>query len=125
MTRLVLAISLMGILLSCRILCASAECAHAHARDLGDSRSHESENPHQVNDDQCICNGGIQSDVSGSVLAGLDLDNLLVPVDMPPPWPGLLLPPCESAPVFEGFDSSLASRGSPSQLRALTQRYRF
>jgi hypothetical protein len=113
----------MGILLSCRILCASAECAHAHVWDAGDSRSHES--PHQVNDDQCICNGGIQSDVSGSVLAGLDPHNLLVPIDIPPPWPGLILPLCESPPEFVGHDSDLAPRGSPSQLRALTQRYRF
>ena len=60
-----------------------------------------------------------------AVLAGLDPDNLLVPIDIPPPWPALILPLCESPPEFVGHDPGLAPRGSPSQLRALTQRYRF
>ncbi len=78
MNRFVLALLLLSVLGSCRIVCATAECHTAHSSALpGDATDTV---PHPVNDDNCICNGAIGSDEAGPLL------NLMLADHAATPW---------------------------------------
>jgi hypothetical protein len=78
---------LIGILASCRFWCAASAC-EAHAAHSGPSDSA----PHAVNDDDCLCNGGLRPETVPAVVPLPLSDPFLVPIPIlgaPPDRPVL------------------------------------
>ncbi len=124
MKRLILITLLLSILGSCRILCATAECCHAQEW-LGASEESHQQTPHPVNDDHCICNGGLQADDVGPILASLDPALSFLGIDLPLLAPLAILSPFDLPSAFLTVEDDLSARGSPPQVCALLQRYRL
>lgn len=110
---------LLSILASCRILCATAECGHAHEWQSGTDLPRE-ESPHPVNDDQCLCNGGLQADDSGPLLSSLDPDRQRLgfePPGLPMPAPTPAHPPTPSAASLSRHPAHPTSSGFCARLQ--------
>ncbi len=116
--RPILVCLLIGILASCRLLCSTAECAHASIW------THHEEAPHPVNDDNCLCNGGLQVVDATPLLSDLDPSHLLIPIDLPFCGPGAILLPLSVPKHLVGQCEALAPWGCSSQLCALFQQFR-
>lgn len=78
--RMILVAMLLSILVTCRVLCARAECTVAHEQFGLTEPSQEA--PHPINDDNCICNGGLQNDDVEPILVGLIPDSLDFGIDL-------------------------------------------
>jgi hypothetical protein len=113
--RLILAAMLLSILASCRILCATSACSHP--AEMGAPAGDGDQAPHPVNDDHCLCNGGLQADHSCQILSALDPELFSMPMIQPPDllvgW--LAVPPPRS---LDGRIDLPSWRGSASRVRA-------
>ena len=86
--RACLCLLLIGVLACCRFWCAASAC---DAHTTHDSPSQSS--PHAVNDDDCLCNGGLKPEPASSLQkTSLSSDWLLCPVDISGPEISPLLP---------------------------------
>src|SRR5438132_544792 len=82
--RVFLVSILMGIVVSCPILCGTVEASlHAPNGTHVPSSGREAPVPHPINDDDCFCNGAIKADDSLNRHFDFDLDGLSVPVESP------------------------------------------
>jgi hypothetical protein len=121
--RTVITTLLLAILASCRILCATSACSHAR-EEMTAPAGQGDQAPHPVNDDHCLCNGGLQADDCGPLLSGLDPDLVFaLPMILPPdPLIGWLA--IEPPRALDGWIDPWSARDTASKVRAQLGTYR-
>lgn len=107
---------LVGLLLSCPVLCGADEIGHDAA--AGDASPGHDDCPE--GDDGCVCQGAVQVDAVRATLPEATLAGLLYAL-VPHPCP--LPPPLRLTP--DGSATGLAGWGDATTVRAYLQNFRF
>lgn len=80
--------------------------------------------PHPVNDDHCLCNGGLQVIDSTGIVGNLDPCLAILPIDLPYCALGFLPLPAECPSSLPASAEDLAWHGDPSEACARLQLFR-
>ena len=123
-SRTIVITLLLSILASCRILCATSACACDHGTMHSYQESQGDQVPHPVNDDHCLCNGGLQVSDATGIVADLDPCLAILPIDLPYCPLGFVPLPAECPARLSAVFENLARGGDPSEACARLQLFR-
>lgn len=123
MSKTILITLLLSILASCRVLCATSSCVCDQGMIHTRHEDPANQAPHPVNDDHCLCNGGLQVSDAAPLVKSLDPCLAVLPIDLPYCPLGFLPMPAECPSRLSSVVEDLARLGDPSEACARFQRF--